>query len=517
MYERRDVLKVGLSGAAALLPLPALAQGEPEITLKRLDPAAGFEGQQVVELARALAQRPFKPAKADLPEAFSNLSAEAYAGIHARPAGILWLKDAVGYAIEPLHRGYAFGGTMEINIVEGAAPSRLAYSSATFDLGAVKPPAEDRDIGFSGFRVLRVREGAEAEEVAIFQGATFFRAIARGQSYGVAARGLSLRTADPRGEEFPVFRAVWIEKPSLAEDVLIVHALLDSERLSGAYRFTLRAGETTIIDTETTLFTRAAIENIGIAAMAATYIAGPIDKRRNDDVRPAIHDVGGLQMLNGRGEWLWRPISSRETLQLSAFVDDQPRGFGFLQRDRNFAGFLDEDTHWERRPSLWVEPLNEWGPGEVTLIEIPSESEVNRNVIAYWRPRTGLAAKAELSFAYRQIWCWTPPERPPGATVTHSRSGRAVNAAGNLRKRRFMVEFTGGSLADAARIGDITANVIASPGSVTSSKIYANPERQTCRVVFEIDIGADTLCELRLLLEAHGKPVSEIWLFRWTP
>ena len=229
----------------------------------------------------------------------------------------------------------------------------------------------------------------------------------------MTARGLSLRTADSRGEEFPVFRAFWIEKPALGDNTLVIHALLDSPSVTGAYRFTLRPGEATIIDTEMTLFPRVDLDHVGIAGLAGASLFTPLDRRRSDDIRPAAAEMNGLQMLTGKNEWVWRPLSNRNNLQLSSFVDANPKGFGFLTRDRDIGAYQDDVAHWEQRPSLWVEPLGEWGEGAVQLVEIPSESDFNQNIIAYWRPKQLLANGAEANFAYRQFWCWEPPARPP--------------------------------------------------------------------------------------------------------
>ena len=106
--------------------------------------------------------------------------------------------------------------------------------------------------------------------------------------------------------------------------------------------------------------------------MSATHLSGPIDERRDDDLRPSVSEVTGLQMLTGKGEWLWRPVANRNTLQISTFVDESPRGFGFLQRDRNFDHYQDDDQHYETRPSLWIEPIGDWSAGGVQLVEIPS-------------------------------------------------------------------------------------------------------------------------------------------------
>ena len=80
----------------------------------------------------------------------------------------------------------------------------------------------------------------------------------------------------------------------------------------------------------------------------------------------------GLQILTGSGEWLWRPVSNRDTLQISAFSDVNPRGFGLLQRSRSFDAFYDDETHWELKPSLWIEPIGDWAEGDLHLLEIPA-------------------------------------------------------------------------------------------------------------------------------------------------
>ncbi len=335
--------------------------------------------------------------------------------------------------------------------------------------------------------MLTPQDGGNFVELASFQGASFFRALARGQNLGAMARALSIKMADPRGEEFPAFRAVWIERPTLAANALVIHALIDSESVTGAFRFTIRPVEATIIDSECTLFARVAVDNFGLATMSATHLSGTIDNRRGDDLRPNVSEVSGLQMLTGKGEWLWRPVSNRDTLQISTFVDENPRGFGFLQRDRDFDHYQDDVQHWEARPSVWVEPIGDWSSGGVQLIEIPSDSEVNDNIIAYWKPQQSLAVGSETSFAYRQFWCWTPPERPALAVATQSREGRGSSP----KRRRFIVEFVGDMLALPQNAEILTPNLNASPGAIASIRTFASADNTSRRVLFEIDFGGE--------------------------
>lgn len=527
MVERRDVLKFAIGGLAA--PATAVAafgrsaKAQPTERLAENQPApppgsapVRFNQGDVTRMARALAKHPYKAPSAPLPDVFSSLKYKQYAQIKNKPNTAIWAGEHVGFALEPLHRGFIFTTPMQINLVADGIVRRLSYTPALFDFGDLKLPPKLPDIGFSGFRVLQRTDGGTFAQVAIFQGASFFRALARDQNFGTFARGLSIRTADSHGEEFPIFRAVWIERPTLASGALVIHALLDSESLSGSYRFTMRAGEATIIDTECRLFPRRTVRHFGLATMSATSFFGPIDRSDVDDIRPAVFELTGVQMLTGRSEWLWRPVSNRKDLQISAFVDENPKGFGFLQRDRDFDDFQDDEQHWERRPSLWIEPLGAWGKGSVTLLEIPSKSEVNQNVIAYWQPATPLAVGSEPFFAYRQFWCWSPPANPRSAKVTDSRGGRTPGAPANSHRRRFLVEFTSQTFAETRNASDINANLSAAPGSIVGLRTFLSRKRKTFRVLFDVDPASKAYCELRLQLLAQGKPMSETWLYRWT-
>lgn len=524
MFERRDVLKLGLGGFAAAggdlllrhADVIGSAAAEPAAAPAAqgfaLGPPTPFRAGLVADMARAAAKQAYKPLPNDLPDQFSKLTYDQYVAIRAKPSAIIWANETLGFALEPLHRGFIFSSPVTINLVSQGQAQRVIYNTAQFDFGKIAPPARMGDIGFSGFGILVPQKDNGLTQIATIQGASFFRAIAQGQRFGVMARALSIKTADSRGEEFPAIRSVWIEEPNLATDALVIHAFIDSESMTGAYRFTLHPGEATIIDTECTLFARAKVDNFGIATMSGTIVSDAIDHRLPDDTRLRIADVGGLQMSTGHGEWLWRAISNRETLQISTFVDENPHGFGFLQRDRAFHDYQDDDQHWEIRPSLWIQPIGDWGAGGVELIEIPNKSESNDNIIAYWRPQQPLAAGGETSFAYRQFWCWNPPEQPALALVTDSRSGRGSDQ----KRRRFLVEFQGDLLGDAQQSAAVKPVLTASPGAVVFIKTYPYPNIKTYRTLFEIDPGSETASELRLVLENGGKPISETWLYRWT-
>ncbi|WP_332685250.1 glucan biosynthesis protein [Bosea sp. (in: a-proteobacteria)] len=513
--NRRRFLSAAATGLVAqrlVSGTPALAQSSwAALVQSVIAEGQRFDASLVVEAARMLSRRPMVPLTAtDLPEGYATLPYDQYVGIRAQPGGLIWAGENRGFTVEPIHRGYVFSAPVSLFTVEDDVVRRVAFDRGKFDYGRVTPPPAGLDLQFSGFRVATGLE--RPYEVAIFQGATFFRSLARGQNFGALARALILRPGETRGEEIPFFRAYWIERPSPASGVLIIHALLDSESVTGAVRMTLRPGDLTFIDVEMTLFARANLEHVGFGCTMGTFFTGPQSRRGFDDLRPSVHEISGVQMQSGTGEWIYRPLSNPANLQVSSFQDSNPRGFGLVQRERDPNAFVDDDQRLELRPSVWMEPLGEWGQGSVQLIEIPTDSELNDNIIAYWRPRQPIAAGSETAVAYRQAWCWQPPDKPALAIATRTRQGRGSQA----RRRRFLVDFTGDRLSDAGLVAATRATVTATPGAVHNLRLWPFPERRIMRVGFEVDPGNENLSELRLVLDAGGQPVSETWLNRWT-
>lgn len=511
--SRREVLRQ--AGAAALVgvltsPAGALAQG---LAL----PAAGtrFEPDLVTGLARTLAARPYEKPVADLPESLTALSREDYAGIRTAPGRAIFAGEGLGFTVEPLHRGSVYGDRVALFLVEDGASRPVSYDSARFADGGPALPAFKDDPGYSGIRIRAGFGGEEPAEFALFQGATFFRLAAAGQRFGVTARALTLRPADPRGEEFPHVRALWVERPASPE-AIVVHVLVESESATAALRLDCRPGPLSTAEITGTVFARAALDHLGLGSMTSRYLFGPTDRRGGDDIRAAVHASDGLRIRTGAGEAIWRPLRNPETLQVSSFLDENPKGFGLMQRARNEADYQDDTHEWERRPSLWVEPREmsgpggSWGPGAVTLIEIPSDSDANENILAYWRSAEGMAAGTERGIAYRQSWGWDAPERLRLASVTSTRSGRG-SADG---RRLFAVDFSGDDLNAGPELQTV---LTASPGTILNRRLYRYPERRSIRVAFELDPAGAKACELRLVLRRGDRPVTETWLYRWTP
>lgn len=467
-----------------------------------------FDAQAVRRMAQELAQKAYKKPDTSLPPEFSDLSYDAYRSIRFRPDRALWRDEKLPFQVQFFHRGFIFKDRVEIFEVSGGRARPIVFSPSLFDYSDVKPPTENTNLGFAGFRLHAPMNRPDYyDEVGVFLGASYFRAVAKGQVYGLSARGLSIRTGDPRGEEFPAFKTFWIEKPAQHTGSIVVHALLDSPSAAAAYRFTIRPGDTTIYDTEMALYPRSDIGEVGIGSSTSMFFFDANDRVGVDDFRPAVHDSDGLAMRNGRGESLWRPLTNPRDLQVSYFADVNPRGFGLAQRERDFFAYEDLESHFEQRPSLWVEPIGDWGEGAVNLIEIPTKEEIHDNIVAFWRPKDALKAKGEYNYTYRLHWGDRTPSPSNLAQFVKTRSG-----AGPDGTRRFVLELAGGTLGD-----DPKAAVSSDKGEIKNLVLQPNPQTGGMRMSFELDTNKEQLIELRAQVMQEDKPASEVWLYRWTP
>jgi glucans biosynthesis protein len=475
------------------------------------EPASAFSDDHVRNLARELSGQPFKPETISLPPGLSALTYDQYRDIRFNPEKSLWRGEPHLFSFDLFHSGFYYTSPVDIFVVEGDRQAKLKYLPDLFTFGPLVPKPDGlTDLHYSGFRLrYPINTSEHADEFAVFQGASYFRAVGKGLLYGLSARGLAIDTGQPKGEEFPFFRSFWIKKPVEGAGTVVVHALLDSPSVSGAYRFTLKPGEDTQIDVEMELFPRVDLEHAGIAPLTSMYLFDALDHAGIDDYRPAVHDSDGLMMLTGAGEPLWRPLSNRSSLQVSAFQDASPRGFGLMQRKRKYEDFLDLEAKYERRPSLWVEPIGDWGRGAVELYEIPSDMEINDNIVAFWRSQEKLVKGQAYSFVYRLHWCPSWPLPDTGEVARVSFSGGGLNF--DRKRRLYVIEFSGGNLT-----GEVSGDVTSSAGTVSNVVVQQNPMSRRTRLSFELDVSGVELCELRAVLKAGTKNVSESWLYRWT-
>lgn len=498
--DRRHLI-VGSTALAVVGAFPAAAADQP----------AGetpFDAQTVRTLARTLAASAYKPPDTTLPGPIADIGYDAYRTIRFDPNQALWRGDKLGFQAQFFHRGWLYQPKVDIYEVDSGRPRPVVYRAGMFSYGPEIKGALPPDLGFAGFRLhAPINRADYYDEVAVFLGASYFRAVGRNLGYGLSSRGLSLNTGDPRGEEFPLFRAFWLERPTAGTNSIVVWGLIDSPSAAGALRLTIRPGDDTTMDVELTLFPRRDLVQAGIATGTSMFLFDASNRMAIDDWRPAVHDSDGLLMLSGRNEQLWRPLSNPRTLQISAFQDAGPRGFGLMQRARKLDDYDDLEARYENRPSLWVEPIGDWGEGAVILVEIPTKQEIHDNIVALWRPKQPLRAKQEHGFLYRLHWCATAPIATELARFQPFRTGAIENG------RVFVIDTVGGKPAPGAKA---EARVTSNGGTVQNVVAIANPEQNGWRISFELLPGDSQAVELRATLMQGDAPVSETWIYRWT-
>jgi glucans biosynthesis protein len=506
-WMRRRAILGAAAGALLLTPSAPEADNAPASV-----PEGRFDAALVRRLAHELAQKPFKPPPTKLPDGLANAQYDAYRSIRFKQASALWGNEANAFfRVEFFHRGFLYKERVDIyEVVDGQAKP-VRYSADMFDFGKLPIPS-GQDLGFAGFRIHAPFVKPDyADEVCSFLGASYFRAVAKGQGYGLSARGLAVNTAEPSGEEFPVFRAFWLERPAPGARSMVVHALLDSESVASAFRMTLRPGDDTIFDVESVSYPRKDIPVIGVAPLTSMFMFDASNRVNVDDYRPAVHDSAALAITTGNGEQIWRPLANPADLQISVFGDSNPRGFGLMQRNRAFFDYQDLEAHYEKRPSLWVEPIGDWGAGGIELVEIPSPREVHDNIVAFWRPREPFKANGEYGFVYRLHWCWSPPGREALAQVAATRGGLAWDQ----KSRLFVVDLVGDSLKALSEEARPKLEVTTDKGTIRNAVAAPNPETKGWRISFEL-VPDGKSAELRARLHGANAPLSETWVYRWT-
>ena len=502
---RRAFLRTGAS-------LPLLAAADYAVAADAAPASLPFDGSTIRTMARQLATQPYKAPDRTLPASFKKLDYDAYQGIRFNPAKSLWLDQQRKFTAQFFHRGYIYQDRVDIFEVADGKAQPIRYNPDLFTFGKVTPSADD--LGFAGFRIrYPMNHPNTQDEVCAFLGASYFRAIAKDQSYGLSARGLAIKTADSSGEEFPVFRSFWLERPASDADVIVLHALLDSPSAAASFRFTIRPGEDTVFDIETATYPRTDITQAGLAPLTSMFLFDANDRTRFDDWRAAVHDSNGLQLHTGHDEFLWRPLANPRDLQISSFSDTGPRGFGLMQRERTFVDYQDLESRFEKRPSAWIEPIGDWGQGVVELVEIPSDREVNDNMVAFWRPKDTLRAKGEYLLNYRLHWCWAPPGEVKLAQTLQTRCGLSFDQ----KHRQFIIDFVGDSLKSLTPDRPPVLDAGAEQGKIVSAVAEPNPDISGWRVSIELDPQDNKLVELHARLTLGDKPLTETWIYRWTP
>lgn len=503
-------MKTNAFYAVALLALAGRAAATTDAPPPKPAVTYPFNMDTLLTEAKRRATVSYTPRRRNVPEWLDKLSQDQYRSIRFNPEADIWHDEDLPFRMELLPVGFNFQTTVSVSIV---ADGRAQDLAATPDMFLIAPsipaPPPQAALPLSGFRIRsHINAKKVWDEFLVFQGASYFRAVAQNEVYGLSGRGLALNTAEPSGEEFPVFTHFWIEHPSSRAGEIIVYSMLESESTTGAYRFTVHPGVETTMDVDMTLFAREDMRVVGIAPLTSMFLFDETNRGRLDDYRPEVHDSDGLQVLTKSGEQVWRPLANPAKLQISTFTTSPPQGFGLMQRSRLPVDFQDLDAQYERRPSAWIEPHGEWGPGAVELVEIPSGRETNDNVVAFWRPLQGLSQGRSAHYEYRVSWL-ADAKFPKGLGKTlATRSGASLDG----KRRVFQIDFVGaGEKTEGLRVDGG-----ASAGKLSNQQLLSNPSIHGLRASFELDPANAELVELRLRVMRGAQPVTETWLYRWT-
>jgi glucans biosynthesis protein len=478
--------------------------------------AQGFGFDDVDRLARALAAKPYNRVTTPLPKALKDLTYDQMRDIRFAPARSLWRAEGLPFELQFFHLGGAYlDHPVKIAEIVGGQAREIAFDPSLFDYGKTgMDPAQMRRLGFAGFRVhAALNSPRYKDELVVFLGASYFRALGQGQRYGASARGLAIDTAERGGEEFPRFEQFWIVRPARGARELVIYALLDSRRVAGAYRFVVRPGADTVTEVTARLHARDSGGKFGIAPLTSMFLHGENQRAAVDDFRPEVHDSDGLAIEAGNGEWIWRPLVNPRRLLVTSFALTNPRGFGLMQRDRTFASYEDLEARYDLRPSLWVEPIGKWGAGRVELVQIPTPDETNDNVVAFWVPEAAPKVGQPSEFRYRLLWQKAAERRPATAWAVQSRRGQGyANLAEDVVK--LTVDFDGPALRKLPADAPVKADLSVGGGQTLALIVHKNEVTGGWRMVIQVRrADKDKPVELRAFLKNGATTVSETWSY----
>ncbi|MDX2264958.1 MAG: glucan biosynthesis protein D [Hyphomicrobiales bacterium] len=505
---RRDVNAALFAAAASAVLKPSRAAAA-----INFGPPVKFDEAALREWAEFAARQPYAPAPLRAPEIIARIDYDNYQQIKYRPDAAVWADGSAPFPVELFHVGKYFQQPARIFVLDGSLAREVLYSPDLFNYGRAEfsrtlPP----DLGFAGFRVMY---GAGQPDWLAFLGASYFRSSGETRQYGLSARGLAIDTAMPWPEEFPRFTNFWLA-PHRNPDGVVIHAMLDSPSVTGAYKITATRGQGVITDVEATIFARKDVARLGIAPLTSMYWYGKTNRRQATDWRPEIHDSDGLALWTGTGERIWRPLNNPFGVQTSTYLDNNPRGFGLAQRERDFDEYEDDGVFYDKRPTVWIEPIGAWGEGGVQLVEIPTIDETNDNIVAYWLPKEPLKAGGSISLKYRVHWRLEEPYPAPLGRVVATRAG-AGGIPGHPQREgvtKYVVDFEGGDMGRLENTDGVQLDVTAARGAIDKKFAYRVVGKPRWRAMFDLTPTDREPIDLRLYLHRNGEALTETWLYQ---
>ncbi|WP_160105309.1 glucan biosynthesis protein G [Pseudomonas izuensis] len=497
----------------------ALVAGSALLCLLSAGQLWAFNLDDVSAKAKELAGQKYEAPRSNLPTEFREMKFADYQKIRFLTEKAEWADQKTPFKLSFYHQGMHFDTPVKINEITANTVEEIKYDPSRFDFGDVKfDPKATEQLGYAGFRVLYpVNKADKQDEIMTMLGASYFRVVGKGHVYGLSARGMAIDTALPSGEEFPRFREFWIQQPKPGDKHLVIFALLDSPRATGAYRLTLRPGSDTIVDVKAQMFLRDKVGKLGIAPLTSMYLFGANQPSKVLNYRRELHDSSGLAIHAGNGEWIWRPLNNPKHLAVSNFSVENPRGFGLLQRGRDFSHYEDLDDRYDKRPSAWIEPKGDWGKGTVDLVEIPTADETNDNIVAFWSPEKMPEPGQPLDFAYRMHWTMDEAalHAPDSAWVNQTLKSTGDVKQSNLIRQpdgsvAYLVDFEGPSLAALPSDADVRSQVsVGENAELVENSVRYNPETKGWRLTLRMKIkDASKSTEMRAALVQNIVPAD---------
>jgi glucans biosynthesis protein len=488
-----------------------------------------FNLQKVIDRARALASKPFQESGKNVPDVLAKLTYDQWRDIRFDNAKSLWASEKLPFVVRFFHPGFLYSRSVKIHEIDASGIRPVAFSPDLFDYGQNDLKTTfPSDMGYAGFRVhYPINTKDYLDEVVVFLGASYLRAVAKGQNYGLSARGLAIDTALATGEEFPQFTEFWLVKPKPGAARLTIYALLDSQSVTGAYRFSIEPGKETVFDVRARLFSRRQVEKLCLAPLTSMFFYGENTKPVPvNDYRPEVHDSDGLMVADGGGRWIWRPLINPRSLSVSSFQVFDPLGFGLVQRDIHFDHYQDLEAHYESRPSVWITPGEKWGEGRVELVQIPTDSEMHDNIVAYWVPAKAPEKGQSIWFSYKMVWHTADSRRPVGGRVVSTRTASGKGERG----RKFVLDFEGTRLDSLAPDKPLSAVITVDPrAKVLEHQLFKNLITNGWRLVFQMSVEEPSSMErvlpshkrdpleLRAFLKLGETPLTETWSHLYYP
>ena len=444
-----------------------------------------------------------------------RITYDHYQHIKFQQKNTFWRKEKLPFQLEFMHPGMHFIQPIELFTWENNTAHPIKFSKDYFDYTEVKFLELEKDepkMGFTGFRILGKLGGPDSSytEALVFQGASYFRALALDQRYGLSSRGLAINTSLEGQEEFPDYTSFWLEKPAADATHMNLCALMDTPSLTGASRFVLTPGKTTTIEIETQLYPRKDVAEIGVAPLTSMFFHGENSPHQYGDYRPEVHDSDGLLIQQDKN-WQWQPLMEVPYFNMQSFPIPKLSGFGLLQRDRNFDHYQDLEAGYHARPREWVEPLEDWGPGKVQLLRLHTESDILDNIVAYWKSDAGMKFN---HLHYRLSWrSDEPPQHTLGKVASTHATNRAVDSLpGHEGRIRFIVDFKDIPKLKQPPKAELTYNgkIDTKPVVVQENPYLPGGWRAIAQVYPQ---NCQEPMELNLKLTDGGNPITETWSY----